>query len=322
MVQRKRVLKALRAQPGVLGAAIAGAAPPEMGGSISGNLTIGAEPTARGIATVAGVSVGADYFRTLGLPILTGRDFQAGDDAGSVIVDEAFARKYWSDGQAVGGRFHIGGAGFGGKAEMTVIGIARHHFRTNRDCDRAEPSNVFFPCLPLAPNARYPPLSFVVRLRDISAADSVLSMVRAQAPGARARVDRMTDRYAATFADEQLASSIMSAFGILAFVVATAGVYGVMAFFVATRTREIGIRMALGADRQAVRRLILTSSLAPVLTGAGLGAYWQPAPPRSGRARCTSRSAQRRRRCSLSSASSSSRLPRSRPGSRRAWPAA
>ena len=153
---------------------------------------------------------------------------------------------------------------------MTIVGIARH-LRTNRD-SITQPSDVFFPVyIPLAPNDRYVPLSFVVRLRDISTADSVLSMVRAQAPGARARMDRMTDRYAATFADEQLASSIMSAFGVLAFVVATAGVYGVMAFFVATRTREIGIRMALGADREAVRRLILTSSLRPVLVGAGLG---------------------------------------------------
>ena len=269
-VVQERVLSALRARPDVLGAAIASAAPPEMGGSIAGDLTIEAETTPRGFATVAGIDVGTDYFRTLGLSILSGRDFQPGDVTGSVIVDEAFARKYWPNGQAIGGRFHIGGASFGGKPEMTVIGITRH-LRTNRD-SITQPSDVFFPVyIPLAQHDRYVPLSFVVHLRDPATADSVLGMVRAEAPGARVRLDRMTDRYAATFADEQLASSIMSAFGVLAFVVATAGVYGVMAFFVATRTREIGIRMALGADRQAVRRLILTSSLTPVLVGASLG---------------------------------------------------
>jgi ABC-type antimicrobial peptide transport system permease subunit len=96
-------------------------------------------------------------------------------------------------------------------------------------------------------------------------------MVRALVPTARVRVERMTDRYAATFADEQLASSIMSAFGGVAFVVAAAGVYGVMAFLVAARTREIGIRMALGADRGAVRSLVLKSSMPPVLAGAAVG---------------------------------------------------
>ena len=96
-------------------------------------------------------------------------------------------------------------------------------------------------------------------------------MVRSLAPGARVRVTPIEDRYAATFANEMLASNIMTAFGALAFVVAAAGVYGVMMFLVASRTREIGVRMALGADRAAVTRMVLRSSLAPVLIGAAIG---------------------------------------------------
>jgi putative ABC transport system permease protein len=84
-------------------------------------------------------------------------------------------------------------------------------------------------------------------------------------------MDFVDDLYARMFADELLASSIMTAFGIFAFIVAMAGVYGVMAFLVAGRTREIGIRMALGADRATVNRLILRSSLQPVLAGAVIG---------------------------------------------------
>jgi ABC-type antimicrobial peptide transport system permease subunit len=96
-------------------------------------------------------------------------------------------------------------------------------------------------------------------------------MVRTLAPGARVRSEFVYDRYANMFANEMLAASIMSAFGLFAFLVAIAGIYGVMAFLVAGRTREIGIRMALGADRGAIRRLVLGSSARLVVAGAVLG---------------------------------------------------
>ena len=96
-------------------------------------------------------------------------------------------------------------------------------------------------------------------------------MVRTLAPGARIRSEFVADRYANMFANEMLAASVMSAFGVVAFLVAVAGVYGVMAFMVASRTREIGIRMALGADRRSISRLVLGSSVRLVVAGAALG---------------------------------------------------
>jgi predicted permease len=267
---QERILGALRARPDVAAAAVADASPPTMGGSGSDDLKIGSDPTPLGQVTLAEVRVEAEYFKAIGLPILRGRSFEAGALPGSVVVDEAFARKFWSNGDAVGATFSLGGVIFDGAPTMTIVGVAAH-LRTDRD-SVTEPSSAYFPLyLPLQTTAKYVPLSFVARLKDGGSADGIRVMVRALAPTARVRVERMTDRYAATFADEQLASSIMSAFGSLAFVVAAAGVYGVMAFLVAGRTREIGIRMALGADRSAVRRLVLQSSMPPVIGGAVVG---------------------------------------------------
>ncbi|MET0211971.1 MAG: FtsX-like permease family protein, partial [Vicinamibacterales bacterium] len=73
------------------------------------------------------------------------------------------------------------------------------------------------------------------------------------------------------FADRLLATRIITGFGVLAFVVAAAGIYGVMAFLVANRAREIGIRMALGADSRRIRRLVLESSMWLVFLGAAIG---------------------------------------------------
>jgi ABC-type antimicrobial peptide transport system permease subunit len=120
---------------------------------------------------------------------------------------------------------------------------------------------------------RYVPLTFVVRLRDAGGFSDLQSMVRAAAPGARVRVELVDDIYARLFADEHLAASIMIGFGAFAFLVAMAGIYGVMAFLTASRTREIGVRLALGADQAAIRRLVFGSSLRPVVVGAMLGIF-------------------------------------------------
>ena len=85
------------------------------------------------------------------------------------------------------------------------------------------------------------------------------------------KVEFADDQYARQFADRLLATRIMTGFGLLAFVVAAAGIYGVMAFLVANRAREIGIRMALGADSRRIRRLVLESSMWLVFLGAAIG---------------------------------------------------
>jgi len=85
------------------------------------------------------------------------------------------------------------------------------------------------------------------------------------------KVEFVDDQFARQFADRLLAARIVTGFGLLAFVVAVAGIYGVMAFLVANRSREIGIRLALGADGRRIRRLVLESAMWLVSLGAAIG---------------------------------------------------
>ncbi|OFW08404.1 MAG: hypothetical protein A3H96_21110 [Acidobacteria bacterium RIFCSPLOWO2_02_FULL_67_36] len=85
------------------------------------------------------------------------------------------------------------------------------------------------------------------------------------------KVEFADDQYATEFADRLLATRVITGFGLLAFIVAAAGIYGLMAFLVANRAREIGIRMALGADGRRINRMVLESSLRLALPGAAIG---------------------------------------------------
>lgn len=85
------------------------------------------------------------------------------------------------------------------------------------------------------------------------------------------RVEFVDDQYARQFADRLLAARVITGFGVLAFVMAGAGIFGLMTFLVASRTREIGIRLALGANAWQIRRLVVGSSIGLVLVGAALG---------------------------------------------------
>jgi ABC-type lipoprotein release transport system permease subunit len=130
------------------------------------------------------------------------------------------------------------------------------------------PSEEFFPVYKQLDG---PSLTFAVRLQDAQAVTSLTAMVRSLAPGAIVSVQTIRERYAALFGNELLAASIMSAFGVVAFLVAMAGIYGVIAFLVAAREREIGIRLAVGANRGAIVRLVLGSSVRLIVTGAAIG---------------------------------------------------
>ena len=114
-------------------------------------------------------------------------------------------------------------------------------------------------------------LSITARVDSRTRAGDLYQTVRSVDPGNILKVEFADDQYARQFADRLLAARVVTAFGTLAFVVAAAGIYGLMAFLVASRNREIGIRMALGADARRIRGLVLGSSMRLVLVGAALG---------------------------------------------------
>jgi ABC-type antimicrobial peptide transport system permease subunit len=218
---------------------------------------------------------GFRYASTLGLRIQQGRWFAPGDGRGSLVIDESLARRFWPNGDAVGARFHLGengpGAGFNGVDVFDVIGVAAHVRTVASNAPPFDSGDSFIVYSQLTTSPGYVPLDFVVRLDDEDHLGDVVSTVRAIAGPSVVRAELVDDRYAALYGDTRVAAQITTGFGVLALLVALAGIYGVVTFIVAGRTREIGIRMALGAEPSAIQRLVVGSSAVFIAGGALAG---------------------------------------------------
>jgi putative ABC transport system permease protein len=277
----RTIVERLRGLPGVIGA-FEGSPPPATGDSPTSNdhIEVDGRPPIETNILVPRLWVDPDYFRVLGIPLLAGRMFQPGDPPTNVIITEVLARRLWPDGDAVGHRFREDPL-----FEWSyVIGVVKH-VRTTYD-GTAGPERYFQKYslrqppppvtaatapTPRSSGAAYGFLTVTARVDSRVRASDLYQTVRSIDARNILKVEFVDDQYARQFADRLLATRIMTGFGMLAFVVAAAGIYGVMAFLVASRAREIGIRMALGADIRRIRGLVLASSMWLVLLGAGIG---------------------------------------------------
>jgi predicted permease len=278
----RTILERVRARPGVLGA-FEGAPPPSTGdGPTSNNhIEVDGKPPMETDILVPRLWVDPDYFRVLGIPLVAGRMFEQGDPPTNVIITESLARRLWPDGDPVGHRFREDPL----FAWSHVIGVVKH-VRTTYD-GTSGPERYFQKYSlrqppPVAASttstprrsdggAAYGFLTVTARVDSRVRASDLYQTVRSIDTRNILKVELVDDQYARQFADRLLATRIMTGFGMLAFVVAAAGIYGVMAFLVANRAREIGIRMALGADSRRIRRLVLESSMWLVFLGAAIG---------------------------------------------------
>jgi predicted permease len=211
--------------------------------------------------------VAPDYFATLGIPVLRGRALGAQDGPGAsrvAVVNEAFTRRFFGGGEALGRRFRLAREQDGMPFE--IVGVARDGKYASL---RAEvPPLVYVPHAQLTDGTGQ--TTFYVRAAGAPEAlvGAVRAAVRRLDPGLPvvdvASVEAVVDD--SLFA-ERLTSLLSAAFGLLATLLAATGLYAVLSFSVARRTREIGVRMALGAERRAVLRLVLYD----MLTLAGIG---------------------------------------------------
>jgi putative ABC transport system permease protein len=270
--------------PGVLGATWA-SAPPSMGNSPTGGLKIEIDdrlPTDVPIAI--GLSfVDATYQTVIGLPLRRGRWLAQDDPPTAVVITEAFAQRFWPGVDPVGHRFRPSP----NHPWYDVVGVVGD-IRTNARRAALSSDRTFFayslrpePTPPPPPKPGAPPpratggswrfLNVTVRMDSPDRADAVLSAARAIDRRVRVELQFVDDAYSGMHADTLLATRVVGAFAGMAFLVAMVGVYGVMAFLVAGRTREIGIRMALGADRRDISRLVLRSAVTMVGIGAVIG---------------------------------------------------
>ena len=253
----------LAAIPGV--AAVAHATTPPLGGSTSGTIVRSRTATGEIKDEVVRNQISDSYFATMGMPILSGRPFTDRDTPQSpkvAIVNDTFARKFFPGASPLGQRF------LDGKEEYEVVGLVR-------DSKQYFLREALRPITYTAASQVAVPLStmrFIVRSRiGIPAiTESVRRTITEASPTAGIRFAAMTDQTAQSVDREQLMATLSGFFGLIALALAVVGVYGVVSYTAASRRREIGIRLALGARAVDVVRAVIFRT---AVTGAvGLAA--------------------------------------------------
>jgi predicted permease len=225
-------------------------------------------------ALVVNQSVTPKYFRTLGIPLLAGRDFALADDAGAprvAIVSESFARRYWPDGEALGKRFRNGPPDAGDAPWITVVGVAGN---IRVDSIFQEPTTTPIVYTPSLQDQVVISLSLLVRTRVEPA--SLIPTLREEMLRFDSDIPVYNIMTAAERVGEQTARTrsytlLIGLFATLALVLAVVGIYGVMSYLVGQRTREIGIRIALGAQGRDVLRMVVGEGSRLALLGVAVG---------------------------------------------------
>ena len=211
-----------------------------------------------------------DYFKAMGISLIRGRTFEARDSdtaAPVAIVDESLADAYWPNQDPIGKRLHSGGRG--SKAPWaSVIGVVRHvHNRTLEARSRVE---VYWPenqrpsgAMALAIRVAGNPMNMVPTIqREVASIDPDLPVYR---------VSTMREVMGDSLERRRLALILLAVFAGLALLLAAVGIYGVTSYGIAQRHQEIGLRMALGADRGQVLGMLIRNGLGTIGIGLGIG---------------------------------------------------
>jgi len=260
---------------GVSDAAVASGMPPTQGGFSWGELQgEGREASPRDVL-IPFNTVSPTFFRTLRIPLIAGRSFEPGDPQGVAVVSAGLATRLWPDGTAVGRRFRLG------STWRTVVGVAGN-VETRSPDDARTDLQFYEPWavgpstgpVPTAPRRRsYAWRMLIVRAQDPARAlPEIKRQIAAVDP--RQPIEKVvlaSDLYAEAFARQRFVLTLMSAFAAIALALTAAGIFGVLSQVVVRRTREIGIRMALGARPADVLRQVLSNGLALACVGAAFG---------------------------------------------------
>jgi predicted permease len=265
----RRVLERVRELPGVEAAGLAWPMPLEFSSSHT-DFTIDGRvpPSGREAFRAERILVDGGFFDAAGIAIVSGRTFNEADRRDTrpvAVISQAMARRYWPDGDALGRVLRRPDPA---EDDLVVIGVASD---INVRSLGEAPRDVVYETY--SQTGGSPMFHFVVRAADpervsvalIAAAQEIDSSVQAF------QSTTMAQHLAMSRLPSQLGAFMLSAFAVLALALAAVGVYGLVSYTVARRTREVGIRMALGADATGVARLLATNGLRLVLLGGAIG---------------------------------------------------
>ena len=271
----QRMEQAIAEIPGVI--SVAGAEAPYLSGEhLETQVVIQGDADVRADRTVPYNAVGVRFFDTLGIRIVAGRGFTDADTATSAkvaVINQRLAAERFPNQNPIGQRVSLGAYGGYGAVlsagQIEIVGISGDTLYSN--LQEPAPPQLFVPYvqqrqvrrLTYQIRTQTPPETIVEPLRRVvRAADPALPLVNVRAQ--QAQIDSDLE-------DERLLVSLTSAFGFLALVLASVGMYGLLAYSVAQRTKEIGIRMAIGAVPRQMLAMVLRESLSLSVAAIGIG---------------------------------------------------
>lgn len=263
----QQVVERVRSVAGVADATVARDRP--FGGGFARSVFLeGQEPTPGGRGVLVQTNnIGLRFFDTLGIGFVRGRDFAETDSEKTpkvLIINEAMANRFWADQDPIGKRLKL----FGDPEYREVVGIVRD----SKYNSLTEPRRPFL-YIPLL--QEYAP-QVNLHVRTLSDPKSIVAALRSEVQAIdptlpALNVQTLSERVENSLGNERSQATLIGSSGLLALLLAAVGLYGVMSYTVAQRTREIGIRMALGAGRGNVMGLVLKQGVTLVSAGVVLG---------------------------------------------------